>query len=163
MLLVLGHFNEVEICFVETGLSIKVSPMVQDIGQHYIFYLAEEQRFQVAQCTVSHVGHIFLEPTIDCKVERFNGNGLVVALHILLLVVGEDLLHGCSTGPTGSWRYKDIQVAIHMENWGVLIDRIRQAVWWLQLQQWKPGDDGDEATEFVMGVQGSVEGEGPAL
>ena len=88
----------------------------------------------MALCTESHVGHIFLEPTINCwVVERVNGNGQVVALHILLLVVGEDLLHGCGTGPTGSWRYKDVQIAIHMEDWGVLIDRIRQAVWWLQL------------------------------
>ena len=91
----------------------------------------------MALCTESHVGYIFLEPTIDCRfVERQcngNGNGQVVARHILLLVLGEDLPHGCGTGPTGSWRYEDILVAIHMENWGVLIDRIRQAVWWLQL------------------------------
>ena len=66
-------------------------------------------------------------------VERVNRNGQVVAHHILQLVVGEDPLHGCGTGPTASWRYKDVQIAIHMEDWGVLIDRIRQAVWWLQL------------------------------
>ena len=80
----------------------------------------------MALCTESHVGHIFLEPTIDCwVVERVNGNGQVVTLHILLLVVGEDLLHGCGTDPTGSWRYEDIQVAIHMENWAVIIGRVR--------------------------------------
>ena len=88
----------------------------------------------MALCTESHVGHIFLEPTIDCRfVERVNGNGQVVAHHILQLVVGEDLLHGCGAGPTSSWRYEDIHVAIHMENWGVLIDRSRQAVWWLEV------------------------------
>ena len=87
----------------------------------------------MALCTESHVWHILLEPTIDCRIERVNGNGQVVAHHILLLVVGEDPLHGCGTGPTASWRYKDVQIAIHMEDWGVLIYRIRQAVWWLQL------------------------------
>ena len=41
----------------------------------------------MALCTESHVGYIFLEPAIDCwVVERVNGNGQVVAHHILLLV-----------------------------------------------------------------------------
>ena len=78
----------------------------------YTIYAIAEQ--PCALCTESHVWYIFLEPTIDCRVERVNGNGQVVAHHILMLVVGEDPLHGCGTGPTDSWRYEDIQVAIHV-------------------------------------------------
>ena len=97
-----------------SGDGFKYESFTYGIGQHFIFYLVAEQPSQVALCTESHVGYIFLEPTIDCRVERVNGNGHVVAHYILLLVVGEDPLHGCGTGPTNSWRYEDILVAIHV-------------------------------------------------
>ena len=95
-------------------------------------------------------------------VYRVNG-GEVSAESVLQLVVGEDLIHGSGTGRAGTWRYNDVKVAIQVENWGVSIDRSRQAGWWLRPQQWKPGDNRNEATKFVLGVQGSVEGECPAL
>ena len=82
---------------------------------------------------------------------------------ILLLIVGKDRLHGSGSGPAAFFRHKDVKIAIHVEDWGVFIDRGRQASWWLKVQLWKPGDDGKEAAKFVPGVQGSVEGEGSAL
>ena len=50
-----------------------------------------------------------------------------------------------------------------MENRGVFIDRSRQAGWWLGFQKWNPSNNWNEATELVLGVQGSVEGEGSTL
>ena len=82
---------------------------------------------------------------------------------VLQLVVGEDLIHGSGTGQAGTYWHNWIQGAIQVENRGVFIDRSRQAGWWLRFQQRNPGNNCNVAAKFVLGVQGSVEGEGSTL
>ena len=114
--------------------------------------------------TESHAWYIILKPTVDFRVVRRHAKCCQVsAQNILLLILGKDRLHGFGSGPAAFFRHNGVKIAIHVEDWGVFIDRGRQASWRLRAQQWKPGDNGKEAAKFVPGVQGSVEGEGPSL
>ena len=114
--------------------------------------------------TESHVWYIIPEPTVDFREVHWVAKCCQVSAEfILLLIVGKDRLHGFGSGPATFFGHNFINIAVHVEDWGVFIDRGRQANWWLRAQQWKPSDHGKEAAKFVPGVQGSVEGEGPAL
>ena len=120
----------------------------------------EGHKLLVADCTKSHVGHIFLEPRVDYRmVDRANQSGTVISGSDFKLVVCEDLLHGCDTFAGPIYRHNDVMVAIQVEDWGAFIDRIPVLI----LQIWKPGDNGNKAAKFVLGVHGSVEGDGPPL
>ena len=76
--------------------------------------------------TESHAWHIIPEPTVDFReVQRVAKCCQVSAKFILLLIVGKDWLHGSGSGPAAFFRHKDVKIAIHVEDWGVSIDRGR--------------------------------------
>ena len=50
-----------------------------------------------------------------------------------------------------------------MEDGGVHVDRGGQGGWRLHLEEGEPGDDGHEATQLVLGVEGCVDGEHATL
>ena len=43
-----------------------------------------------------------------------------------------------------------------MEDGGVHVDRGGQGGWWLHFEEGEPGDDGHEATQLLLGVEGCV-------